>query len=462
MKKLLPWLKSNLISVIAVTIAVIAAPVMLFFSFGWSKSVRKGVENDVSQNLQQLQALDVTYSIRPYLAGQQQIDVKGAPNKASIDAVSALLKAVVDDSGKVRTEAVEFNSAGHELLVSGATPADRLFPDQPDESTRLRLLSTMIQAWPKYHETILRKHRAGTPPLAASVAQSLSEMRSKDIDRLTTGRGESALSAKDAEDLKSKLSDTRLEIYRRAAGETSFYAEPSAFRAVTPWDPLKLLPVETAWEWQFLAWVHSAVIAGVAEANKDPVTGLWQPVYRAPVKIVESVVVLKPGQNPAGSRDSGSSSESAALDGGGGGASTGAQAGPDETADIPLDFKLSHTGRAASPVAPNGMYDIRFIELTVVCASAELPRVLAAFPKVNFMTVVGLKVDSVESLPLLEEGYDVGNEHLVRATLRIESIWLRAWTKQYMPKSVRAALGIPPDPEPAAAGSSGEAAGAAN
>lgn len=457
MKKLLPWLKSNLISVIAVTLAIIAAPVMLFFSFGWSKSVRKGVENDVSQNLQQLQGLDVTYSIRPYLAGQQQIDVKGAPNKASIDAVSALLKSVVEESGKVRTEAVEFNSAGHELLVSGATPAERLFPDQPDESTRLRLLSTMIQAWPKYHEALLRKHRAGTPPLPASVAQALTEIRSKDIDRTTTGRGESALTAKDAEDIKTKLSDTRLEIYRRAASEISFYAEPSVFKAVTPWDPLKLLPIETAWDWQFLAWVHSAVIAGVAEANKDPSTGQWQPAYRAPVKIIESIVVLRPGQNPAGGRDGGGSggeSGSSSADGGGG----APQAGPDETADIQLDFKLSHTGRSASPVTPNGMYDIRFVELTLICASAELPRVLAAFPKVNFMTVVGLKVDGVESLPLLEEGYDIGPDHLVRATLRIESIWLRDWTKKYMPKSVRTSLGIPPDPEPApAAGATGEA-----
>lgn len=448
MKKLLPWLKSNLISVIAVAMAIIAAPVMLFLSFGWSKSIRTSVENDVSQNIQQLQALDVNYRINPYLAGQQAIDVKAAPNKATIDAVSALLKAVVDESGKVREEAIAFNSAGHELLVTGPTPSERLLPDQPDESTRLRLLSAMIQAWPKYHETLLRKHRAGIPPPSASVAQTLSELRSKDIDRLTAGRGESALSANDAEDVRNKLADTRLEIYRRAAGEISFYASPSAFKAVQPWDPLKLLPVETAWEWQFLAWVHSAVMTGVAEANKDPGTGIWQPVYRAPIKIVESIEVLKPGQASSASRDSLQSAP------GDPNADPGAaaQAGPDEASDIPLDFKLSHTGRAASPVTPNGMYDIRYVELSLICAGSELPRVLAAFPKVNFMTVVGLKIASVDSLPLLQDGYDVGPDHLVRATLRIETIWLRSWTKQYMPKTVRAALGIPPDPEPASSG----------
>lgn len=439
MKNLLPWLKANLVSVISVAVALIAAPVAVFFALGWISSIRAGVEGDVSKRLSELSALDVTYSIPPYLAGQQPVDVKGPPNEATVQAVSSLLQRIVSETGQVRQEAIAFNQRGKSPLIDG------LFPNQPDESTRLRLLASMIRLYPEAHDKLLRDSRGGTPPPAEAVQLRVDEVRSKEIARRTGGRTAAQLTPEDAAQLETLLSETRLERYRATASELSFYALPAAFEAVKPFNPNELLPLETAWDWQFNYWVHADVIAAIAEANKDPVSGSWQPVYRAPVKIIESIAVRKPGETAGGSSRGGrsNSSEGDGSQGGGGGG------GGDADAQIQPNFTLSHTGRAAAPVAPNAVYDIRYVDLVVIVSSRQLPRVLAAFPKTNFITVVGVDMEHVPSLPLLERGYDVGGDHLVRATIRLETAWLRDWTKKFMPPSVRTALGIPDDPPPA-------------
>ena len=436
MKKLLPWIKSNLVSLIAVVVALIAAPVMLYFSSNWSASVRKQVETDVSQNIQQLDGLDVTYTINPYLAGQEAVSVRSAPNEATIAAVSSLVKSVVSESGKVRDETVAFNSAGKTLLITGPTPADNLFPQQPDESTRLRLLRQLTEVWPKFHEDLLKRHRAATPPDAQQVLAALEDLKSKEVARRTAGRTEADLSPEDAGQLKEMLSEARLERYRRDASEISMFVRGNPFLAVTPWPALQLLPVETAWEWQFLSWVHQDIMAALARANTDTSTGLWQPVYRAPVKVLESIKVMD-ALEFSGNR-SGSS---------GGGRDEKAAAGGvgDEGAELKPDFKLSHTGRTAAPVQPNSLFDLRYVEITLVASSSQLPRIFEAFPAVNLMTVVGVDLEHIESVPLLAQGMDLGPDHLVRAKIRVETIWLRAWTKKHMPPSVRRSLGIPDD-----------------
>lgn len=442
MKNLLPWLKANLVSVISVAVALIAAPVAVFFALGWVSSIRAGVESDVSKRLSELSALDVTYSIPPYLAGQQPVDVKGAPNEATVQAVSTLLQRIVAETGQVREEAIAFNQRGKKPLIDG------LFPNQPDESTRLRLLASMIRLYPEAHDKLLREFRGGTPPTIESVQLRVDEVRSKEIARRTSGRTAAQLTPEDAAQLETLLSEARLERYRSTANELSFYAAPAAFEAVKPFNPNELLPLETAWDWQFTYWVHADVIAAIAEANKDPVSGSWQPVYRAPIKIVESIAVRKPGEAPGGGGRGGRSNSSTEGDGSQAGGGGGGGGGGDADAQIQPNFTLSHTGRAAAPVAPNAVYDIRYVDLVVVVSSRHLPRVLAAFPKTNFITVVGVDMEHVPSLPLLERGYDVGGDHLVRATIRLETAWLRDWTKKFMPTSVRTALGIPEDPPP--------------
>lgn len=441
MKKFLPWIKDNLISLIAVVVALIAAPVMLFFASSWSGKIRKGVEGEVMQSVQQLEGLDVSYTIPPYLTGQTEVSVRASPNEATTDAVAALLAGIITDSGKVRDEALAFNSKAKSLLISGASPQETLFPKPPDDSTRLRLLDQMIREWPAAHQRLLDQSKIGEPPADQSVLSSINAERAKEIARRTSGGDEKDLTTDDIALIKEILGSHRLDLYRRAANDITMYGSIKAFAAVQPWEAGKLLPIETAWEWQHIYWVHEEIVRALAKANEDPATGSWAPVIRAPVKRLESIIVTKPGESadPARASSSGSSG------GDEGGRSAG---GGDPSAEIRADYTLTHTGRTAAPLAPNALYDIRFADVVVIVSSRDLPRVIASFPATNFMTVVGVSIEEIDPLPLIAQGYDFGGEHVVRATLKVETVWFREWMKQHMPPTVRAALGIPEDARP--------------
>ena len=99
----------------------------------------------------------------------------------------------------------------------------------------------------------------------------------------------------------------------------------------------------------------------------------------------------------------------------------------------------THTGRTG-----DGSYDTRTVELTVVASSRDLPRLFEALGRVNYMTVVGVDLSPVDVWADLEQGYFYGDDHVVRAVVTIETVWLRSWTLPLMPDRVRAAVGAPP------------------
>lgn len=438
MKKLVPWLKANLISVASVAVALLAAPAMLFFAKGWERKLHQNVEAEVASHIQQLNGSDVTYSIDPYLSGQQPISVTAPPNEATTNAVAALLREVLAGSDAVRRKAIELNSADKPLLIQGLSPQENLFPENRDDSTRLRLLDQLIGQWPKANADLISEFRAGSPPDPARVRAALEDLKAKEIERLTTGGTEANLTPDDYSQLLQTLGKTRLDLYRQAATEFAFYAAPDMFKNVLPWDRASVLPMSTAWEWQHTYWVHRDLMRAFLVANSDDF-GAHRPVYLAPLKIVESITIVKPGQN-----------RSASAPGREPGAA-GAAGGPtDGAAEIQRNYTESFTGHAAHPTAPNALYDIRYADVVLIAASSRIPRIIAAFPRVNFMTVIDLDVEEYDPIPALSQGYDVGSDHLVRATMRIETIWLRSWMKQYMPPEIRKELGIPDDPSPAA------------
>lgn len=446
MKKLVPWFKANLISVVSVVVALLAAPAMLFFAKSWERKLHQNVEAEVASHIQQLNGSDVTYNIDPYLSGQQPISVKAPPNEATTNAVSALLRDVLAGSDSVRQKAIELNSADKPLLIQGATPQESLFPENKDDSTRLRLLDQLIERWPKANSELIAEFRAGSPPNSARVKAALEDLKAKEIERLTTGGTEANLAPDDQTQLLQTLGKARLDLYRQAATEFAFYAATDIFKNVQPWDRASVLPMATAWEWQHTYWVHRDLMRAFLVANSDDF-GAHRPVYLAPLKIVESITITKPGQNkPAATPGR----DPAAAGGAGGGPTDGA-------AEIQRNYADAFTGHASQPTAPNALYDIRYADVVIIAASSRIPQIIAAFPRVNFMTVVDLDLEDYDPVPALSQGFDVGSDHLVRATLRVETIWLRSWIKQYMPPEIRKELGIPDDAAPASPAEEGSA-----
>ena len=108
----------------------------------------------------------------------------------------------------------------------------------------------------------------------------------------------------------------------------------------------------------------------------------------------------------------------------------------------PLDFSASITGRVSGPGRRNRWYDVRPVTLEIVVSSARLPQFVNALSATNFIAVLDLDLTKVEPLADLREGFDYGDEHVVRASIVVETIWLRDWRKQAMPMDVQKALGM--------------------
>lgn len=437
MKKVLPWIKSNIAVVIAMTLALVGAPLMLFFGTQWNSKVRAEVEQEVSKNVQDLDKLEVQVQIDPVSPADQPISLRTLPNDATIQAVSSILDARRSDSEAVVARAIEFNQRGRTLLIDGAAPSEKLFPEPSDDSSRIRLLNRLIALWPESHAELLKNSRAGVPPTIEEVTADLEESKARDAKRRLSGREEQKLTPEEEAEVTKVLSDRRADLYRQRARQLTVYAEPGVFKSVKPWDSASVLPIEQAWEWQWLKWIHDDVMAAIVRANTDPAKG-WLPVFEAPVKRIESIEV-KPLERP---QQSGNEAAAAAPG--------------DPAARLTPDYTKSLTGRSAWPDAPNAVYDIRTVEMTVLVAADRLPVLLDAISKTNFMTVVGMKTTAAPAKSELAAGFDFGGDYLLRAELKIETVWLRSWTTPMMPKPVRAMLGIP-DPAPAAPAEEGAA-----
>jgi hypothetical protein len=96
------------------------------------------------------------------------------------------------------------------------------------------------------------------------------------------------------------------------------------------------------------------------------------------------------------------------------------------------------------------LYDARTAGIALIVDSERLPVVLQSFPKSNFMTVTDMSIQQVDLDKDLAQGFYYGDDYVVRLDLYVEVLYLRQWTKPYMPPGVRVALGLPeaePQPE---------------
>ena len=111
------------------------------------------------------------------------------------------------------------------------------------------------------------------------------------------------------------------------------------------------------------------------------------------------------------------------------------------------NFDVSLSGRIS-----NALYDVINVDMTLVVETRAIPRILDAFARQNFMTIVDLQMQPADAYDAIAEGYYYGGENVAKLQLVVETIWLRKWTKTHMPDVVRAGLGIKPEPAAPAAG----------
>ena len=440
MKKVLGWVKSNLLIVIVLVVAVVAIPVQIYFSSSWNQKIREEVSSDASQAMSRLNGLSVNYEIDGMLTsdGQAWTSDSVAPSAALNKRMETVLSRLSEESEGVRDLAINHNSAGKALLVDGASPDEKLFPRPSNESARVRLMTELTRERPEAYAALLEEARAGMPPDPDELLRTLEARRTREVQNRVQGRVDQTLSPEEQEEIRELLSSVRMDFYQQRAESISFYADPSVFVNVTP--PGESLPsLETAWEWQMEYWIAEDLVAAIDKANTDG-RGLAMSAPRAPVKRVLSIDVLP--------WSAGGSS--------GGGSARFGRGDMDDSMPMPTDpnavieptFATAHTGRAGFPGAPNALYDVRYARITVIVDMNRVPDLLDAISTTNFMTVTDLDFEAIDPMPALLDGFVYGGDAVARAELRVETIWLRSWMTRWMPAEVRTRLGVPDDPEP--------------
>lgn len=460
MKNLVPWIKSNLVWAISLGVAIIALPVALFFSISWNSSIKKSVGDDVSAAVGKLQGVKVDYALPAVVPGQTPWTLgKTEPNEVTTIAVVDHLKRIAAESEQVRDLAVQRNKAGKSVLVDG------LFPEPADESARVRLLTELVGLRKAAAEKLLASAGAGGPPTEDKLISLLDSTRDQETRSITGSRAEQKLTAEEQQQITERLTAKRIDYYQRGAASVRFYAEPDAFGAAPATDSrggggggggaggggpgsgrdsgsgastsATLPTLDQAWQWQLEQWVYEDVVAALVKANSGA-SGQRRSAAEGPVKRLLSVKVFDP------STDAAAATPVPGADPAAGGAPA---SGGDGNTEYTKDYTFAHTGR---PIRA-GIFDVLHVQVELLADSSRLPALINAISTTNFMSVIDLDVESHDTQRDLAQGYFYGPDHVVKVSMRIETVWLRSWVKPLMPKSIRAKLGIPDDPPPAPA-----------
>jgi hypothetical protein len=438
---ILTWIKANLLIVISIALIVILLPVGWFFSSGWNSSIQEKAAKAYSDEKRKLtQASSVDYSLPRVLKDEEPLSESRAPNAI----VTRFYKERKEQRESQVNEVIErgtlFNQANHSV------PVDDLLPSAGSESELRRKgykLGQLIAGTPEapsLYARLLRKLNAGDAPESATLSSSLSQYKKQQEESYAATSTDGRVSTADADRLKQDLIKRRLGEYAGRAESIAFYCPLSAIQteqsekgyshvpATEPgYDSIKEGPVYT-WVWDY--WIISDILRAVSAANTDP-SGVSLAVPDAPVKHIERIRV-----NEFLVADAVIDID---IDFGGSKRPGGRGTTSDPTSNADKDQFKAYTGRHQQP---NNAFDVRYAEMTVIASSQQLPALFDALGKTNYMTVVDADIEQVDVQAALLNGYYYGDDHVVRARIKIETVWLRSWTTEFMPEKVKQTLGI--------------------
>jgi hypothetical protein len=454
-KNVIGWVKKNLIIVISVVLILVFLPVGWVFSSKWNGQVKTAATQAFTSTQSELQrAGSVNYALPAVLEGEESVSERRPPNRAVTEFFAEQRATRLEQVANVVERGTEFNRRDHGELVPGLLP-------QAANNNALRLLGLEMAEQiagtrdasgnvirPSVYQQLMRRLNAGGPTDPAELGATLAEFANREQERYASGSTDGRLTDAQSQQLGSDLVRRRLQEYAGRAKALAFYATPEVLHGAnaamggrmgsTGWSTIPSVPPSQSeiteadafvWLWDY--WIVTDVLEAVAMANSDRLSGAM-PIPEAPVKRVERLRIS--GIDLPAPAAAGADTTSDPYGGSGRSVMPGGSGSGDAAGAVPA----THTGRASE-----GAYDVRMVELTVVADSQRLPALFEALGRVNYMTVVGVELTPVDVWADLEQGYFYGDDHVVRATVTIETVWLRSWTLPLMPDRVRQAVGAP-------------------
>lgn len=429
MNKVIAWVKGHLVIVICSALIVVSLPTAWFLSSGWAKKIQKAQDDRFTKEWGKVSKLELSYAAPQFKPGAEAVSIRYPGNRALIDRVKEIATAHRDEAEAVVREATAFNQDGHVVLVEG------LLPEPPADSAGVPQ-EEFVRALVGYgrtqgaYERLLADANAQMP-LDAEVVRARLETRKQDfIAEMQRARGPGELSGEEQTKLTQQLVERRIDLAQRHARNISFYADAAALRkSMGVWDkpPTALPSIHEIFLKQWDYWVFQSVVSAIGRANTDG--GRKLNAETAVVKRLENARMIDPRYWVWGEETVASSPSV-----------------PENNGLVGVNESWSVTGRISNP--SNQLYDVREIEITVVLDSARIPAFLAALPATNFMTVIDMDLSEVDVWEELKQGYYYGPDPVVRAKVRIETLWLRSWTTPHMPAGIKSALGVTEQQQP--------------
>jgi len=497
----LNWTKKNWPVIVSGVVILGSLPTAWYFSNNWNKKIKDDTEKVANKDLAstQVKAAYIVPSLRP---GQPDFAMNEAPNeeitkrfveiknelakqaRAVIDRVTAFNKGAGPD-------ALAVGRREHALLVAelfpGPTQAQinkKAYPDKDEAAilaepqdkrdaalakalrdlteNALREMVDKLTAnrnHPDLYAAMVREANAGEPPSSADVLMSVQDRVAREIERI--GAAGRELTPEEQLVVSKLARESRMGRYQGATKGFSLYmsrgalgapmasnaagnqgsrpapgsSSDSILRPIASVEAFRAMPSlendRDLFLYQWDLWMMSDVIAAVRMVNTE--SGKPTTVDRSVVKRIDRLAATSFAALEVPVEATSSTTTMPATP-----ATPGAEIKP--------DYKVSVTGRSTSMANPD--YDVRNVVLTAVVSSERLPALLDALSRVNFNTVLQVQLADVDAKSDLEKGYYYGDEHVVRATITLETVWLRQWTSPLMPSSVKKALGVPePTPE---------------
>lgn len=478
MKPVLAWIKANILIVIFGVLILVIIPTAWFFGSSWGESQRVERAKAANDQLSKLKAATVDYKLPQVDPSVAEVALnKAEPNpaitewfkthKEELAKVAAAAYKLAEDFNKgVGPDAASLGRTEHAPMVQG------LFPKGADKDAETEKLNQMEDKLlgkrgnPNPYQAILDRVRAGGPADPVKLAAAVNDLALRESEKVTANKRE--LTPEERTKLTQTLAERRLGEYQNRAREISFYATlaslpqgPNGVQIEHIADP-RLIEPNNFFVYQWDLWVIDDVLTALRVANTGA-NGQIMMADQGVVKRLESMQISGiPGMGLA------------------------AQGQPPEVSDpnpppaaadakpgmIPTDPRVSITGRTGG--AWNTFFDIRTVQMTVVVSSSRLRELVHAIERTNFMSVTDMDLSEVDVWEDLRQGYFYGQEHVVRAKLSIETVWLRSWTEPLMPEKLKLILtgkapgevdpsgggamqggGSTPPPEPSAGGRGG-------
>jgi len=464
-QKIVSWCKSNVVFVILIVVCIGSVVGFPMIAQGWTEKVEQALKQRAG-NFKKLDKLQETNVTPP-----------GTTESAKVTVNQSLLDAYIEVTGKLRVEAEEVVSKSLELNKKNyVVLSTELFPAPPSDQ-RETLPQHFFRLLDGEYNTLMQKLNGGGPISEDDLVIYLEDARVRFMETNLSTKHNADLTKEQRSSLENHLSKLRMSRLRTHAEDISVYFTNATLN-VPEFDIRSAPSVGTLFNWQWRYWIVADILGAVASMNDG------QAVLTSPVKQVVTLEVLgmpiigeeegkggsgnpsgggggggstgpKPGMPPRPMGPGGPSGGRPSPFGGGGDPrggggrpspptpTGGPSAGPSGNAQPPTredesgTLAQSQTGRESG-----GLFDVFQVRIKMIVDTQRIPAILDGFSAYNFYTVIDLDLQPEDKFVALGDGYDFGSASVSELTLVLESVWLRAWTTEYMPSSVKKAIGI--------------------